>query len=69
MKDPTPKFFCADCGCLTPTRVLETRDRRRRRECLDCGARFSTIEDVLPSRREPHHRRPQPFLPFDSATR
>lgn len=43
---------CPKCTSLE-TKVLDTRTGknetsiRRRRECLDCGARFSTIEEVL----------------------
>lgn len=62
-----PRFECPYCGVATLTRVLETRERRRRRECLECGATFSTIEEVLPPRRRvPHHRPklPQLSLPF-----
>lgn len=41
---------CPQCGHLEH-RVLETRDRedeiRRRRECLSCRLRFSTVETLL----------------------
>jgi transcriptional repressor NrdR len=41
---------CPQCG-QTEHRVLETRDReeeiRRRRECLSCKLRFTTIETLL----------------------
>ncbi|MGB0408368.1 MAG: transcriptional regulator NrdR [Opitutales bacterium] len=43
---------CPKCTSLE-TKVLDTRTGkneasiRRRRECLDCGYRFTTIEDVL----------------------
>lgn len=41
---------CPQCGHLEH-RVLETRDReeeiRRRRECLSCRVRFSTVETLL----------------------
>ncbi len=41
---------CPQCGHLQH-RVLETRDRaeeiRRRRECLQCKLRFSTVESLL----------------------
>lgn len=45
---------CPYCG--DQTTVLETReyanfDVRRIRECLDCGARFTTRETVVKSRR------------------
>lgn len=36
---------CPRCGGRDH-RVLETRAPRRRRECLYCGCRFSTIEQV-----------------------
>ncbi len=42
---------CPECGSLE-NRVLETRvqrdvEIRRRRECLDCHTRFSTLETVV----------------------
>ncbi len=43
---------CPKCSS-TDTKVLETRagkesaSIRRRRECIDCGHRFSTIEEIL----------------------
>jgi hypothetical protein len=30
--------------CIEATQVLETRQTRRRRECLTCGFRFTTLE-------------------------
>lgn len=30
--------------CNAATHVLETRQTRRRRQCLSCGHRFSTVE-------------------------
>jgi hypothetical protein len=33
--------------CDAGTHVLETRQSRRRRQCLSCGYRFSTIETLL----------------------
>ena len=40
-------MICPECG--GSTHVVETRDKsdgrvRRRRECLDCGAHFTTTE-------------------------
>lgn len=42
------KFSCPTCGIPTVSIVLETRQGRRRRECVECGNRFATIELVLP---------------------
>ena len=36
---------CPSCGGLT--RVLETREDRRRRACEACGHRFSTVEVLV----------------------
>jgi transcriptional repressor NrdR len=36
---------CPFCGSAS-TRVLETRGTRRRRECSQCGNRFTTVERV-----------------------
>lgn len=43
-------MMCPICGCATT--VIKTRhnsrgDRCRRRECLDCGHRFTTYEQVI----------------------
>lgn len=42
------------CSCGGDTRVVDSRDTekglRRRRLCMDCGFRFSTLESVLPER-------------------
>jgi len=38
-------MFCQSCG--GKTRVVDSRAERRRRECLKCKARFSTIELVV----------------------
>jgi len=60
---------CPNCGHIED-RVLDTRvqkegDIRRRRECLNCKARFSTVETILihyphvakkDGRREPFHK-------------
>ena len=35
------------CDCGGNTRVLDSRGVLRRRECLTCGARFSTTEEVI----------------------
>ena len=35
------------CDCGGNTRVLDSRGVLRRRECLTCGARFSTTEAVV----------------------
>ena len=47
---PLDPMKCPQCGHLEH-RVLETRDReeeiRRRRECLACKLRFSTVETLL----------------------
>lgn len=45
-------MHCPKCG-HTETKVVDTRigknnvSIRRRRECLDCGYRFSTVEEIL----------------------
>lgn len=45
-------MYCPKCG-HKDTKVLDTRigktklSIRRRRECLDCGHRFSTVEEIL----------------------
>lgn len=55
--------------CFGATQVLETRDTRRRRRCLGCGQRFTTLEvmaedvaavDVAAARPAP---RPKPKKP------
>lgn len=33
--------------CNHDTRVLQTRETRRRRECLACGHRFTTVEQLI----------------------
>lgn len=43
-------MMCPNCGCWST--VLETREKtdgskRRRRECPECGHRFSTIEQII----------------------
>jgi len=58
--EPAAKFACAVCGIATPTRVVNVCGPRRRRECLDCGNRFSTVETIIAHQRaEPKHR-PRP---------
>lgn len=37
-------------SCSGVTRVLETRDDRRRRACEECGHRFSTVEVLVGTR-------------------
>ncbi|MGE9292125.1 transcriptional regulator NrdR [Ruficoccus sp. ZRK36] len=45
-------MYCPKCG-HKDTKVLDTRigksklSIRRRRECLDCGYRFTTVEEIL----------------------
>ena len=46
-------MFCSECG--GDTHVIETNRSnptyvRRRRECLACGARFTTYERIRPER-------------------
>jgi len=52
---------CVKCG--SDTHVLQTRGVRRRRECLVCGERFTTIETVfagsLSGDSEPAERKPK----------
>jgi transcriptional regulator NrdR family protein len=59
MSPPAEKFWCSGCQCETLSRVLETRGPRRRRECQDCGRRFTTREVVhdppQPHPVAPHH--------------
>lgn len=43
-------MMCPNCGCWST--VIETREKpdgkkRRRRECPECGHRFSTIEQII----------------------
>lgn len=35
------------CSCGEPTQVLDRRGEYRRRECVVCGKRFSTMEIVV----------------------
>lgn len=50
--DRPPKFTCPDCGGQA-SKVVNTRGLvsdeavRRRRECLDCQARWSTVERIV----------------------
>lgn len=69
-RDDVPKFFCAECGRRTGSRVLDSipdqeqpgRDAsgtgsiHRRRQCLDCGGTFATKETLAPQRRRPRRR-------------
>jgi hypothetical protein len=67
----THGFCCPNCGITTAT--IDSRDRsngtavRRRRECLGCGFRFTTMETVaIPERRNGRvYHRPLP-IPRDS---
>jgi len=65
VREPALKFVCPSCGCLTASRVLETRLGRRRRECAECQATFTTREIIVPRDREWMHRPTEPLLPFD----
>lgn len=47
-------LYCAKCAA--PSRVIDCRDSannsiRRRRECVECGYRFSTTEEIKVFRR------------------
>lgn len=50
-------------SCQTETTVLESRRRDdgtyRRRECLSCGARFSTMETVVGLKPGPKSQKPE----------
>ncbi|MGD9906402.1 MAG: hypothetical protein AB7U83_23265 [Vicinamibacterales bacterium] len=55
--EPALKFRCPTCDVYTPTRVVSVAGPRRRRECLDCENRFTTVETMVPDQRaEPKHR-------------
>ncbi len=54
------KFTCPHCGYPTISRVLATRDERRRRLCLDCYGTYSTTERVDLEQRKPPRHRPKP---------
>lgn len=43
---------CPTCS-HSRSRVVDTRSARRRHECLACGIRFSTIEQILPGTMAP----------------
>lgn len=49
--------LCPECGRKS-SRLLDSRDvtdgRRRRRECVSCGHRFSTVEMVATMKRGLH---------------
>lgn len=52
-------LHCPHCGNESRYRVVDTKlenDGWRRRECLDCGARWSTREINLPIRPDYVHR-------------
>jgi transcriptional regulator NrdR family protein len=51
-----PKFICPYCGHETVSRVLETRDAKRRRECEDCASTFTTIERIDPNFQPARHK-------------
>lgn len=61
------------CKCGGDTRVVDARvlenGVRRRRLCMDCGFRFSTLESVLPEKvREPKPTKNKPpFTPKEVA--
>jgi transcriptional repressor NrdR len=48
------KLSCPSCASQA-SRILETRPQgeaiRRRRECLNCSVRFTTIERVITAKR------------------
>jgi transcriptional regulator NrdR family protein len=49
--------------CSENTQVLETRQTRRRRQCLSCGHRFSTVEilsDISPYAETPRAKKAAP---------
>lgn len=52
---------CPKCG--SPTHVLVSRNRpvkqstNRRRECLQCGYRFTTIEIIIPEGTRPNPKK------------
>jgi transcriptional regulator NrdR family protein len=60
------------CSCGSDRwKVKDTRGNRRRRECLDCGTRRSTLEIMLPARPDYQHRahhKGQQALPFTPTT-
>ena len=53
-KSPMSYLKCPGCNKYTETKVVNVRKAvknnglRRRRECLDCGARYSTVELIVP---------------------
>ena len=61
------------CKCGGDTRVVDARvlenGVRRRRLCMDCGFRFSTLESVLPEKvKEPKPtKNKSPFTPKEVA--
>lgn len=44
-------MYCPEC--IEPTKVIDSRDHRdlnvirRRRECVECGYRFTTYESII----------------------
>ena len=54
---------CPVCDCATTvlsTDELDNGGRKRRRECLDCGHRFNTIENVIGERGDDDARKTIP---------
>lgn len=48
------KFVCPFCGFEAVSFVVDTDGPRRRRECTECGGRYSTEERIVASGRPPH---------------
>ncbi len=65
-REIVPKFYCFTCNRETIARVLETRGVRRRRECVECGGTYPTLEVLAPRRHPYRHRSTDPQLPFDA---
>lgn len=62
------------CSCGGDTRVVDSRPQetslRRRRLCVQCGRRFSTLESELPEKtRVPKAVKQDMFLPAEVAER
>jgi len=51
-----------NCTCGGATKVVDRRGQRRRRECLVCGERFSTVE-VLEKDAPEQDKQPAPKKP------
>jgi transcriptional regulator NrdR family protein len=58
------KLRCNFCGYSTVSRVAKSdvvgETIRRLRICTECRGSFSTVEQVVPRRRDPHHRSARP---------